>query len=94
MKRTPQNSPLEEFNGEKRQWWKVDDIDGDLYHQHYKPTKLNTDLKILSTEQYVPPFLKKFCESTGNQKLMLISSCEYIFFTMNRIQCINSCALC
>lgn len=65
VKRTSQDSPLEEFDGAKRLWWKVDDIDENLYHQHYVPTQFNTDLKILSTEQYIPPFLKKFCGGTG-----------------------------
>lgn len=77
MKRTSQDSPLEEFDEEKRLWWKVDDIDENLYNQHYKPTKFNTDLKILSTEQYIPPFLKKCCGSTG--EFSQYGFCEYIF---------------
>lgn len=67
MKRTTQDLPLEEFDDEKRLWWKVDDIDGNLYRQHYKPTKFNTHMKILSTEQYIPPFLKKFCENANEE---------------------------
>lgn len=79
VKRTSQDSPLEEFDGEKRLWWKVDDIDGDLYHQHYVPTQFNTDMKILSTEQYIPPFLKFFCGSTG-EYLINITVLANIFF--------------
>lgn len=82
MKRISQDSPLEEFENEKRLWWKVDDIDGDLSRQHYKSTKFNTDLKILSTEQYIPPFLKKFCESTSGFTIQY-DSCEYIFFSFH-----------
>lgn len=66
VKRTPEESALQEFDGGKRLWLKVNDIDNELYHQHYTSTKYNTDIKILSTEQYVPHFLKKLCvESTG-----------------------------
>lgn len=66
MKKTPKESPLQEFEGEKRLWLKVEDIDNNLYQQHYTPTEYNIDMKILSTEQYVPDFLKKLCvESTG-----------------------------
>lgn len=78
MKRTSQVSPLEQFDGEKRLWWKVDDIDEDLYHQHYEPVEFNTNFKILSTEQYIPPFLMKFCGSTS--KFSQYGSCEYIFY--------------
>lgn len=66
VKRTPEESPMQEFDNEKRIWLKVDDIDNNLYDQHFTPTQFNTDMNILSTEQYVPAFLKKYCvESTG-----------------------------
>lgn len=66
VKRTPEESPLQEFDMGKRLWLKVDDIDNGLYNQHYSPTQFNTDVKILSTDQYVPLFMKKYCnESTG-----------------------------
>lgn len=66
VKRTPEESPLQEFDKDKRLWLKVDDIDNKLYDQHYTPTQFNTDMKILTTEQYVPAFLKKNCvECTG-----------------------------
>lgn len=66
VKRTPQEQPLEEFDQGKRLWLKVDDIDDDLYQQHYTSTEFNTDIKVLTTEQYVPDFLKRLCiESIG-----------------------------
>lgn len=61
MKRTLKESPLQEFEGDKRLWLKVEDIDNNLYSQHYTPTEYNKEMKILSTEQYVPDFLKKLC---------------------------------
>lgn len=67
VKRTPEESPLIECEQDKRMWIKVDDIDDELYQQNYAPTQYHTDIKILSTEQYVPDFLKKLCvENTGN----------------------------
>lgn len=58
--------PLEEFNDGKRLWLKVEDIDNELYQQHYTSTQFNTDKKVLTTEQYVPGFLKRLCiENTG-----------------------------
>lgn len=78
VKRTPEESPLPEFDdAHKRLWLKVSDIDNKLYQQHYTPTQYNTDMKILSTEQYVPDFLKKLCtESTG---MVLVESYLVIF---------------
>lgn len=66
VKRTPEDSPLQEFGADKRIWLKVEDIDNELYQQHYTSTQYNTNIKILSTAQYVPIFLKKLCiECTG-----------------------------
>lgn len=66
VKRTPEDLPLQEFDADKRIWLKVEDIDNELYQQHYTSTQYNTDIKILSTAQYVPVFLKKLCiERTG-----------------------------
>lgn len=60
--RVKKDAPIEEFDGVKRIWLKVHDIDIQLYNEHYKPTLYNTDCKILTTEQYVPPYLKSFGE--------------------------------
>lgn len=68
MCRVKEDSPLIEFNGLKRVWWKVDNIDNQLYCQHYKPTLYNTTYKILTTEQYVPPYLQCFGEYEINLK--------------------------
>lgn len=66
VQRTPEDSPLQEFDQGKRVWLKVDDISDKLYQQHYVATECNKDIKILSTEQYVPDFLKKLrTECTG-----------------------------
>lgn len=67
VKRTPEESPLNEFDQNKRLWIQVNDIDNELYQQHYTPTQYHTDTKILSTEQYVPDILRKLSvESSGN----------------------------
>lgn len=59
VKRTLKTEPLDEFNENgNRIWLKVDDITNDLYQQHYRPTVYNTGLTILTTNQYVPPYLK------------------------------------
>lgn len=66
VKRVPEDQPLEEIIEGKRLWLKVTDIDNELYQQHYTGSLYHTDKKILTTEQYVPDFLKKLCiESTG-----------------------------
>lgn len=42
----------------KRLWWKFDDITEELFSQHLTPTVYHPGIAILTTEQYVPPFLK------------------------------------
>lgn len=59
--RVPANDDVKEFTDDrsKRLWWKVDDITDELYDQHWKPTVHNTQMAILTTKQYVPPYLPK-----------------------------------
>lgn len=66
VKRT--TGTLEEFDANnKRIWIKVNDIDDNLYSKHYVPTVYNTNIKILTTEQYVPIYLKNdVSQNTGN----------------------------
>lgn len=42
----------------EKHWLAVDDITDDLFKQHYSPTECNKDIKLLTTEQYIPPWLK------------------------------------
>lgn len=60
VKRTLATCPMEEVNMGKVKWLKVEDINNDLYNDHFKPALFNTDVKILTTEQYVPKYLRKF----------------------------------
>lgn len=65
---------IEEFdeNG-KRLWLKVTDLNNALYLQHYSPTVLNTEKKILTTKQYVPEYLKQNVnENIGKSKTCFI----------------------
>lgn len=75
VKKTLATCPLEEFVSGKRAWLKVNDIDNELYNEHFVPTCFNTDVKILTTEQYVPPYLRKFENNYGeeNDKKSIIS---------------------
>lgn len=69
VNRTLSTSPLQEFDGNKRIWLKVDDISKELYYQHYKPTVYNIDYKILTTEQYIPPYQRMFMHEGNGEKL-------------------------
>lgn len=60
VEKTPESLPLTEFKGDKRLWLKVDNLTDEQYQQHFKPTLFNTNMKILTTEQYIPPYLEGF----------------------------------
>lgn len=49
---------IPEYADGKRVWYKVEDVDDSLYLQHYHPTLHNKSIKILTTEQYIPPWLR------------------------------------
>lgn len=55
--RTPATSPLEEYEEGKQIWMKVDNIKEELYNQHYKPTIFKRDCCLLTTDQYIPPWI-------------------------------------
>lgn len=51
---------MEEFKNGKRLWLLADDLSNEIYLQHYKPTLNHTNMKILTTDQYIPQYLRKF----------------------------------
>lgn len=55
----PGDEPLVEMDGEKRLWMKDTKMTFEIYSQHLKPTVFNTDMKILTTQHYVPEYLEK-----------------------------------
>lgn len=87
VKRTSEESPLEEFEDGKRLWLKVEDIDDDLYQQHYTSTEFNCDIKILTTEQYVPAFLQKLCMESSSRYFQLYfeSACLLLNYVLKLI---------
>lgn len=60
-----EDEPLKEMDGKKRLWMKDEGMSSEIYSQHLKPTIFNTDIKILTTEVYIPEYLKEICY-TGN----------------------------
>lgn len=60
IKRVDKSSPLNEYQDNKRLWWQVQNVSNELYDEHYKPTEYNKDYSILTTEQYIPPWLEGF----------------------------------
>lgn len=83
VKRTLPEEPLLEFDelGRTRLWMKADDIDDELYQQHYIPTEYNTATKILTTQQYVPEFLKKLGSLSGKSNYIAnsVGTCSVLF---------------
>lgn len=71
MKRiSPEDKPLTEMEGGKRLWMRAEDMSLEIYKRHLKPTVFNTDLKILTTEHYVPEYLKGILsKKIGNSRL-------------------------
>lgn len=55
---SPDDEPLVEMNGEKRLWMKAEDMTLEIYKNHLKPTIFNTDLAVLTTQDYIPEYLK------------------------------------
>lgn len=48
-----------------RTWMKVDDLDSTTCNKIFSPTVHNTNYKIITTETYVPPFLRNI--ENGNK---------------------------
>lgn len=64
----------------KRLWIKEEDISFEMYKQHMCPTIFNTDLKILSTQVYVPQYLRRLLsKKSGNLNL------NFQLFSTNKI---------
>lgn len=55
---SPADEPLAEMNGEKRLWMKAEDMTLDIYKNHLRQTIFNTDLAVLTTQDYVPEYLR------------------------------------
>lgn len=56
--RIPADKEIEEFEGTTRLWMKVDNINDDLYDDHFQST-IHTNVAILTTKQYIPPYLSE-----------------------------------
>lgn len=68
-----EDKPLKEMDGEKRIWMKEEGMTPEIYRQHLRPTAYNTDLKILTTQHYVPEYLKRiFSKNTGNFTTLVV----------------------
>lgn len=72
MERTLATSPLEEHKNGKRVWLKVEDMTNEIYKQHFNPTNFNTHVKILTSEQYVPTYLRDFKNDDGKKKDIVV----------------------
>lgn len=61
------DEPLTIMDGEKRLWIKEEEMSSDIYEQHLKPTVFNKDFEILTTQHYVPKYLRGILsKSLGN----------------------------
>lgn len=70
VKRTSEE--IDEIVNNKRVWLRVDDMNNELYSKCHSPTVYNTSIRILTTNQYVPPYLKREI-FTSKGKIILLS---------------------
>lgn len=72
---------IDEFVENKRIWMKVEDISNDLFDQHYRPLVHNVNMKVLTTKQYVPNYLKEAVPCSGMYNCVLFFSLDFMFLS-------------
>lgn len=63
---------MEFDEGGKRLWMKVNDITDEIYMKHYLPDDYQKGTKILTTKDYIPPYLKKLLAQSDSGMLNFI----------------------
>lgn len=75
------DEPFTIMDGKKRLWMKEKEMSFEIYKQHLKPTVFNKHFKILTTQHYVPEYLRGILsKGLGNFYFNRIRIEYYLFY--------------